>query len=720
LAAACLGFFLVLLGGSALNLALPALATALHGSSATPQWVVDAYTVPLAGAVLGAGGVSDRWGARRVFGWSLAGFTGASAVCAVSPVLPVLALARLAQGLAAAGVLAGSLALIAELRPEPRERARAVAAWSAAGALALLAGPVGGAALTQSFGWRAVFLVNLPVGALALALCGGGGRVRAPEGAGADVRTVVSKPGVAELPKGTAMAGPALLGPGTLGPGMLGTGVSGAMFGVRGPGAGAGAPADPGRGRQAWPVAAPSCLDASRPRRGAVVAEPGALGSGPAAAASAAANGAPVGRGPARGAAGPSLGGPRPVRTASADARRAGGTPVDALPGGAPSGEALSGEALSGAVGTSASGAARAGTGRVSLLPGGGAPAAPARHGDVVGQCAVALALSALVLGLAEFGPLGAGSPVPWALLTAGALAAAVFALRERRSASPLLPAPQLRRPAFAACLANGFAFQFGGYGLQFMLALALQRASPGQAPPLGARAGHGPLAAGLALAPFGTAWVVATLVVHLRMSAAARSGRSRTPRPRRGLCAGAVAACAGTLVLLLAEVPAGAPAARPLFLAGTVVTGAGCGVIAPHLNASVLGAVGPELVGLGSGALNAARQTGMAVAAALLGSLVGLPAARLRLGLGLGLALIACGFLSVAVATVLTGTRPPLSGLHRRPRLHRTPGRSRRTSASIASRTTPSPVSTGRTARPARTVLSPRSRTSSRRSSAV
>jgi MFS transporter, DHA2 family, methylenomycin A resistance protein len=165
LTAALLGFFMISLDATAVNVALPAIGRSLHGATSGPQWVVDGYTVPFAALLISAGAVSDRLGARRVFGWGLVVFAAASAACGLAPVLPVLIAARLIQGCAAALMLPSSLALVRQAFADPAARARALAVWSAGGAAAIAAGPVLGGVLTSAAGWRAIFFVNLPVGA---------------------------------------------------------------------------------------------------------------------------------------------------------------------------------------------------------------------------------------------------------------------------------------------------------------------------------------------------------------------------------------------------------------------------------------------------------------------------------------------------------------------------------------------------------------------------
>jgi DHA2 family methylenomycin A resistance protein-like MFS transporter len=170
LTAALLGFFMISLDATAVNVALPAIGRSLGGATSGQQWVVDGYTVPFAALLISAGAVSDRLGARRVFGWGLVVFAAASAGCGLAPGLPVLIAARVVQGGAAAVMLPSALALVRQAFAEPAARARAVAVWSAGGAAAIAAGPVLGGILTSTAGWRTIFFVNLPVGTAALVL----------------------------------------------------------------------------------------------------------------------------------------------------------------------------------------------------------------------------------------------------------------------------------------------------------------------------------------------------------------------------------------------------------------------------------------------------------------------------------------------------------------------------------------------------------------------
>jgi DHA2 family methylenomycin A resistance protein-like MFS transporter len=169
LTAALLGFFMISLDATAVNVALPAIGRSLGGATSGLQWVVDGYTVPFAALLISAGAVSDRLGARRVFCWGLVVFAAASAGCGLAPGLPALIAARVVQGGAAAAMLPSSLALVRQAFADPAARARAVAWWSSGGAAAIAAGPVLGGILTSTAGWRAIFFLNLPAGVVALA-----------------------------------------------------------------------------------------------------------------------------------------------------------------------------------------------------------------------------------------------------------------------------------------------------------------------------------------------------------------------------------------------------------------------------------------------------------------------------------------------------------------------------------------------------------------------
>ncbi|WP_320668993.1 MFS transporter [Patulibacter defluvii] len=165
--AASVGFFLVILDSTAVNVALPRIGAALDGSLQGLQWIVDGYLIALAGGLLAAGAVSDRIGARRAFRIGIAGFVLASLLCAAAPSAGALIVARVLQGATAAIALPASLALVRHTQPDEARRARAISAWSAVASLGIAFGPLVGGALTSGLGWRWVFLLNVLPGALA-------------------------------------------------------------------------------------------------------------------------------------------------------------------------------------------------------------------------------------------------------------------------------------------------------------------------------------------------------------------------------------------------------------------------------------------------------------------------------------------------------------------------------------------------------------------------
>ncbi len=163
----CVGYFLVLLDVSALNVALPQLRADLGAGSAGLAWVIAGYAVPFAALLLASGTTGDRIGHRRVVLCGLAVFGIGSLGCAVAPTVGVLIVARVVQGIGAALLLPGTLALIARTYRD-EARARAIGVWAAIGGLALPAGPLLGGALVAATGWRSVFWLNLPLVAAAM------------------------------------------------------------------------------------------------------------------------------------------------------------------------------------------------------------------------------------------------------------------------------------------------------------------------------------------------------------------------------------------------------------------------------------------------------------------------------------------------------------------------------------------------------------------------
>ncbi len=170
LLAVSLGYLLVILDATAVNVALAPIGADLGGDARTLHWVLDAYTLVFAAFLLSAGSGGDRIGARRLFEAGLVLFAAASAACGAAPTAATLVAARAVQGLGAALLVPCSLALVRAAFPGDRERARALGAWGAVGGIGAAAGPLFGGAVASAVGWRAVFLVNLPLAALALLL----------------------------------------------------------------------------------------------------------------------------------------------------------------------------------------------------------------------------------------------------------------------------------------------------------------------------------------------------------------------------------------------------------------------------------------------------------------------------------------------------------------------------------------------------------------------
>jgi MFS family permease len=163
LAVVCVGYFLVLLDVTALNVAVPTIGAGLGVGVTALQWVVNGYALALAALLLVGGALGDANGHRRVVLAGLALFGAASAGCGLAPTVGVLVAARVLQGVGAALLLPGTLAIITRTFPEPAAQARAIGVWAGVGSVALPAGPVLGGGLVATWGWRSVFLVNVPV-----------------------------------------------------------------------------------------------------------------------------------------------------------------------------------------------------------------------------------------------------------------------------------------------------------------------------------------------------------------------------------------------------------------------------------------------------------------------------------------------------------------------------------------------------------------------------
>ncbi|MGH2837404.1 MAG: DHA2 family efflux MFS transporter permease subunit, partial [Thermoleophilaceae bacterium] len=164
LATAVLGSSVAFLEATVVNVALPALGEDLDADVAGLQWTINGYLLTLASLILLGGALGDRYGRRRIFEIGVIWFTTASALCALAPSVEVLAGARVVQGVGGALLTPGSLAIIeATFREE--DRGRAIGSWSALTGVAGAVGPLVGGYLIDAVSWRAIFLINLPLGA---------------------------------------------------------------------------------------------------------------------------------------------------------------------------------------------------------------------------------------------------------------------------------------------------------------------------------------------------------------------------------------------------------------------------------------------------------------------------------------------------------------------------------------------------------------------------
>lgn len=169
--AASLGFVLVQLDVSIVNIALAKIGADLGTPVAGLQWVVDAYALAFAALLLSAGALGDQIGARKGFIIGFAAFVVASLGCGLAPGPIALIVARTTQGIGAALLVPCSLALLNQAAAgDARLRARAVSLWTAAGSVAMAVGPVLGGLLVDTLGWRSIFLINIPIGIVGIFL----------------------------------------------------------------------------------------------------------------------------------------------------------------------------------------------------------------------------------------------------------------------------------------------------------------------------------------------------------------------------------------------------------------------------------------------------------------------------------------------------------------------------------------------------------------------
>lgn len=169
LATVCAPMFLVLLDVLVVNVAMPSVGHAFAVGEGAWSGLVDAYTLPLAAALLVGGWLSDRLGARRLLIAGLVVFGAASVLCAGAPSWTALLAGRVAQGLGAAAMLPASLAVLTGIWSGEPARSRALGVWSGASALATALGPAVGGLVLAVASWRMIFWLNLPICVAALA-----------------------------------------------------------------------------------------------------------------------------------------------------------------------------------------------------------------------------------------------------------------------------------------------------------------------------------------------------------------------------------------------------------------------------------------------------------------------------------------------------------------------------------------------------------------------
>jgi EmrB/QacA subfamily drug resistance transporter len=169
LLATVLGSAMASIDATVVGIALPAIGKDFHASLSTLQWVVTAYTLTLAGLLLFAGALGDRYGRKKVFLIGVVWFALASALCAVAPDSPFLIAARAVQGIGAALLTPGSLAILeASFRPD--DRSKAIGAWSGLSGVGTAIGPFLGGWLISAVSWRLIFYINLPLAIVVVAV----------------------------------------------------------------------------------------------------------------------------------------------------------------------------------------------------------------------------------------------------------------------------------------------------------------------------------------------------------------------------------------------------------------------------------------------------------------------------------------------------------------------------------------------------------------------
>jgi EmrB/QacA subfamily drug resistance transporter len=164
----CLSLLVIVVDGSIVNVALPTLVRQLHASTASLQWVADAYTLAMAGLLLSLGSLGDRIGRHRTLAGGLVVFGFGSALAGLSGTAGQLIASRVVMGIGAAAIMPATLSILTNVFTVPAERAKAIAMWSAVSGLGVAIGPTLGGWLLEHFSWGSIFTVNLPIVVVAL------------------------------------------------------------------------------------------------------------------------------------------------------------------------------------------------------------------------------------------------------------------------------------------------------------------------------------------------------------------------------------------------------------------------------------------------------------------------------------------------------------------------------------------------------------------------
>jgi len=168
LAVLCISVFIVVVDNTIVNVALPTLSSELDAGISQLQWIVDAYALVFACLLLAFGNLGDRFGRKGALQIGLVIFAGTSVLAAFADSANGLILARGAMGVGAALVFPATLAILSNVFQTPSDRAKAIGVWSAVTGLAVALGPLTGGALLERFWWGSIFLVNIPIVAIAL------------------------------------------------------------------------------------------------------------------------------------------------------------------------------------------------------------------------------------------------------------------------------------------------------------------------------------------------------------------------------------------------------------------------------------------------------------------------------------------------------------------------------------------------------------------------